>query len=59
MYSGSLRAVLASAADGDVIQFNLPPGAQSIALTGGELLLSKSLTINGPAAKPCPEMSAT
>ena len=44
---GSLRGVLAIANDGDTIVFAV---AGSIALTSGELLVNKSITISGPTA---------
>src|SRR5687767_3977910 len=42
--SGSLRQAIMGAADGDVIQFK---GVNTVILTSGELVLSKSLTIDG------------
>ena len=47
--AGSLRAVLASAADGDMINFSFPLQA-TITLTSGELVITNDLTINGPGA---------
>jgi autotransporter-associated beta strand protein len=44
---GSLRAVLAAAADGDTINF-APNVTGTITLTNGELLVAKSVTISGP-----------
>ena len=44
---GSLRAALKNARDGDTIKFSLP-AASTIRLTGGELLVSKSVNILGP-----------
>jgi hypothetical protein len=35
---------------GDTIQFSLPPGPQTITLTGGELDLTRPVAINGPGA---------
>jgi CSLREA domain-containing protein len=47
----TLRAAIqqASAAGGDTINFSLPPGSV-ITLTGTELTIDKSLTIDGPGA---------
>jgi hypothetical protein len=42
---GSLRAALASAADGDTVNFSV---TGTITLTSGELLVNKSLAILGP-----------
>src|SRR5262245_38534526 len=47
--AGSLRAALKSARSGDTITFSLPAPA-TITLTGGELVVSKSLRILGPGA---------
>src|SRR5947209_6984433 len=47
--SGTLRAVIAAAKDGDKIVFAAKLGGQSIMLTKGELPITKSLTITGPA----------
>lgn len=47
--AGSLRQAIASASSGDTITFSLPANS-TIALTSGELLINKSLTINGPGA---------
>jgi hypothetical protein len=44
---GSLRDAIASASPGDAIQFSV---TGTIALTSGELLLAKDLTIKGPGA---------
>src|SRR6476620_5398616 len=44
---GSLRQALADANDGDTINFAV---TGAIALTTGELLVNKSLTISGPGA---------
>ena len=44
---GSLRDVISCAQGGETITFNLPLG-QTIALTSGEIILGKNLTINGP-----------
>jgi len=46
--AGSLRAALASAANGDTIDATGMSGA--ILLTSGELFVDKSVTINGPGA---------
>src|SRR5437868_4550965 len=46
---GSLRAAISSAQSGDQIVFSLPANS-TITLTSGELLIDKSLTINGPGA---------
>jgi len=46
---GTLRAALASANDGDTINFALPTPAK-ITLTSGELLVAKSVSILGPGA---------
>jgi len=46
--TGSLRQALADAVDGDTINFDSPLNGQTITLTSGELLVSKSVTINGP-----------
>jgi hypothetical protein len=43
--AGSLRQALASANDGDIINFAL---TGTIGLTSGELLIDKSVTISGP-----------
>jgi hypothetical protein len=50
--AGSLRAEIAAANPGDTIVFALPPSpnGQTITLSSGELLLNKSLTIDGPGA---------
>jgi len=45
--SGTLRAALATAADGDVINFSLTTPAK-ITLTSGELLINSSVAIMGP-----------
>jgi hypothetical protein len=47
---GSLRADVAAAQGGDTIVFSNSLKGQTIALTTGELLLDKSLTIQGPCA---------
>ena len=48
--SGSLRAALAAATDGDTIQFAPSLNGQTISLTTGELVINKSITISGPGA---------
>jgi hypothetical protein len=50
--AGSLRAAIAAAnpAGGDTIDFAPGLAGQTITLTSGELLLDRSLTINGPGA---------
>ncbi len=47
--AGTLRAALASAANGDIINFSLPTPA-TITLTNGELFITNHLTITGPGA---------
>jgi hypothetical protein len=47
---GSLRDTIAAAANGDTIQFDAALNGQAITLTSAELLIDKSLTINGPGA---------
>jgi fibronectin-binding autotransporter adhesin len=46
--SGSLRAVLASAGEGDTIVFG--PSVRDITLTSGQLSIAASITIKGPGA---------
>jgi hypothetical protein len=46
--AGSLRDAIAAAVDGDTIQFDAALNGQPIALTSGELLIDKSITIRGP-----------
>lgn len=46
---GSLRQVIATAASGSTITFDSSLSGQTITLTGGELLLNQSLTIDGSA----------
>ncbi|BFM39751.1 choice-of-anchor Q domain-containing protein [Synechocystis sp. LKSZ1] len=49
--AGSLRNAIASAASGDTINFSsLFNTAQTIILTSGQLVVNKSLTIQGPGA---------
>jgi hypothetical protein len=47
---GSLRAAIALAQNGDTINFAPNLNGQTIRLTGGELAISKNLTITGPGA---------
>ncbi len=47
---GSLRQALTDAVDGDTINFDSSLNGQTITLTRGELLVGKSVTINGPGA---------
>lgn len=47
---GSLRAEVAAAAPGDVIQFASGLRGQTIALSSGPIAIAKSLTIQGPGA---------
>jgi hypothetical protein len=46
---GSLRATIAAAASGDTIKFASSLKGQTIALTTGELDITTSLDIDGPA----------
>jgi hypothetical protein len=48
--SGSLRSVIRCASAGATITFNPSLANQLITLTGGEIAISKTLTINGSAA---------
>src|SRR2546421_13078900 len=48
---GSLRQELADANDGDTINFDVSLKGQTIALTSGELVIDKSLTITGPGSE--------
>jgi uncharacterized protein (TIGR03118 family) len=48
--AGTLRAVLASASSGDTVMFDPSLAGQTIALTSGELAITKSLDIEGPGA---------
>jgi hypothetical protein len=48
--AGSLRADIAAANSGDTIVFDPSLNGQTIKLTGGELLINKNLTIQGPGA---------
>ncbi len=47
--AGSLRAAIAAAAPGDTIQFSSALLGSTIALSTGELLINKPLTIQGPS----------
>jgi predicted outer membrane repeat protein len=47
--TGSLRAAVASAHNGDTINFATTLDGQTITLTSGELLLSRNITIAGPS----------
>jgi predicted outer membrane repeat protein len=46
--AGSLRQALVDAVDGDTINFDSSLNGQTLTLTSGELLVNKSVTINGP-----------
>ncbi len=46
---GSLRQAIADAADSDIVDFDSSLNGQTILLTSGELVIDKSITINGPA----------
>jgi hypothetical protein len=48
--AGSLRDTIATAIDGDTIQFDPALNGQTITLTSAELVINKNLTINGPGA---------
>jgi hypothetical protein len=48
--AGSLRQALADVVDGDTINFDSALNGQTITLTSGELLVNKSIRINGPGA---------
>jgi predicted outer membrane repeat protein len=48
--TGSLRAEIAAAKNNDTIVFAPSLKGQTVTLTGGELLISKNLAINGPGA---------
>ena len=48
--AGSLRQALADANNGDTINFDSSLNGQTITLINGELLVNKSVTINGPGA---------
>ena len=46
--AGSLREAIAAASNGDTIQFAPALNGQTIALTSGELVIDKNITISGP-----------
>ena len=48
--AGTLRAVLAAAKNGDTIQFARALDGHTITLTQGQLVVSQSVTIDGPGA---------
>src|SRR5262249_1666881 len=48
--TGSLRAEIAAARSGDTIVFASSLSGQTINLTSGELVINKSLTVQGPGA---------
>lgn len=48
--AGSLRQALANAVDGDTINFDSSLNGQTITLTSGQLVVDKSIAINGPGA---------
>src|SRR6266487_5433269 len=48
--AGSLRQALLDAANADTITFDSSLNGQTITLTSGELLVDKSVTINGPGS---------
>jgi hypothetical protein len=47
--AGSLRQAIADAHDGDTVEFGV---TGTITLTTGELLVDKSISINGPGSDP-------
>ena len=47
---GSLRQALADADDGDTINFDVSLKGRTIALSSGELVIDKSITITGPGS---------
>src|SRR5436190_1098295 len=47
---GSLRQALLASQNSDTIQFDSSLNGQIIILTTGELLINKSITINGPGS---------
>src|SRR5262249_12613969 len=49
---GSLRAEIAAAQNGDTVAFDPSLKAQAIFLTSGELVIDKSLDIEGPDGRP-------
>jgi len=48
--AGSLRAAIAAAQEGDILQFDQSLANQTITLTSGELVLSKNIEIDGSGA---------
>ena len=48
--TGSLRAAIAAATNGDTITFDSSLNGQTITLTSGPLMVTQSLTISGPGA---------
>ena len=46
--AGSLRDAIATASDGDTIQFDAALNGQTIGLTSAELVIDKNITISGP-----------
>src|SRR6478736_6289769 len=48
--AGSLRQALADAVDGDTINFNSSLNGETITLTSGQLVVDKSVAVNGPGA---------
>lgn len=48
--TGSLRQAIADASNGDTINFDSSLDGQTIALTSGQLVITKTLTISGPGA---------
>ena len=48
--AGSLRQALADAVDGDTINFNSSLNGETITLTSGQLVVDRSVAINGPGA---------
>ncbi len=48
--ANSLRAAINGSAAGETIDFNLGPGAHTITLTSGALVVPHALTISGPGA---------
>src|SRR6476659_2480177 len=48
--AGSLRQALVDAVDGDTINFNSSLNGETITLTSGQLVVDKSVAINGPGA---------
>jgi len=48
--AGSLRAAISAASSGDTVNFDPSLNGQTITLTSGELVVDKSLDIEGPGA---------